>query len=160
LKATITFTASLGLTNIFGAMIVIHDSIVWHYALALSLGFQGVAIFYFHCWQRLMARGGARKTSSSWGRRTLASTMASRFGLKKTKKCKAKQRRPEKENSSTSETLQRSTDCDTGNLIQSSAIQSSNSEGNNVDFTVCDMRTPNFLHDSFLILAFLFFVCK
>jgi hypothetical protein len=88
LKATITFTASLGLTNIFGAMIVIHDSIVWQYALALSLGFQGVAIFYFHCWQRLKARKVGRKTSSSWGRRTLVSPVPFRFGrgAKKQKK--------------------------------------------------------------------------
>lgn len=64
LKAAVTFMVTLGLTNGFGALIVIKGNLIWHYLLAVSLALQGLAIFYFHCWRRLQNRP-KRKTVSN-----------------------------------------------------------------------------------------------
>ena len=63
-KAAVTFMVTLGLTNGFGALIVIDGKLVWHYLLAIAIALQGMTIFYFHCYRRLQNRP-KRKTVSN-----------------------------------------------------------------------------------------------
>ena len=66
--ATATFMSTLGLNNAFGALILFHGSIVWHYCLAFSTILQGFSIFYFHCWRKFKAQRRRNACKSSTGK--------------------------------------------------------------------------------------------
>jgi hypothetical protein len=88
LKAAATFVVTLGLTNAFGAMIVLYGDVVWHYLFGASLALQGLAIFYFHCWRRIEGMRAKRKTKNKI---TIGSALADK---KQQRKHRRKHRTP------------------------------------------------------------------
>jgi hypothetical protein len=90
-KAAITFAATLSLNYVFAFLVVVHGGRVWDYLFALSVGIQGVLIFYFHCANKGEVRkavlGNLTKTSKILLQTSSMTTSSARAGsAKPTKK--------------------------------------------------------------------------